>query len=95
MFKPGQKVVCVDDKQRHYGRPVGDLKKGEIYTVNSVDSFGDVLLEEIKAPNTGHYYGDRFKPINPAKYDIADNIAIVKEIVEERIDVKITEPVEI
>lgn len=20
MFKPGQKVVCVDDKQRHYGR---------------------------------------------------------------------------
>jgi len=43
------------------------LKKGEIYTINSVNSFGDVLLEEIKTPSTGHYYGDRFKPINPTK----------------------------
>jgi hypothetical protein len=60
MFNNGQKVVCIDDKIRHENKPLGDLKKDEIYTVICMDGAG-VWLEEIKAPVTGHYYADRFR----------------------------------
>ena len=60
MFKQGQKVVCINDKIKHTDRPLGVLRKDEIYTVICMDGVG-VWLEETKAPVTGHYYAERFR----------------------------------
>lgn len=60
MFNQGQKVVCINDKIKHKDRPLGALKKNEIYTVSRMDGVG-VWLKEIKAPTTGHYYAERFR----------------------------------
>jgi hypothetical protein len=60
MFKRGQKVVCINDKIKHSNRPLGALRKDEIYTVIGMDGVA-VWLEEIKAPVTGHYYAERFR----------------------------------
>jgi hypothetical protein len=55
-FKPGQKVLCIDNGGFEY------LKEGEIYTVlimNSVDKIDDyVYLCELT--KTGPYYTKRF-----------------------------------
>ena len=66
MFKIGEKVVCVNDDQFN-SNPVGLLKKGEIYTIESViELWGSicVYLKEIKAPNTGHYNIVRFRKLD-------------------------------
>ena len=60
MFKKGQKVVCINDKIKHSDRPLGALRKDEIYTVIGMDGVG-VWLEEVKAPVNGHYYSERFR----------------------------------
>ena len=87
-FKKGRKVICIDDMQRHSYRPMGGLKKDEIYTVAKMDAPG-VWLEEITAPTTGHYYSDRFKLL---KYDIINNTNIISEIIEEKADTIIKKP---
>ncbi len=63
MFKAGDKVICINDKQKHDDCPLGGLKKDKIYTVKAIYYVG-VYLEEISAPTTGHYYQERFRKVD-------------------------------
>jgi len=72
-FVAGQKVVCVDDKPRHL--PVGELRRGRVYTVQSVyvscnyDGVGISLVELSPGCSLG-YYQDRFRPALPHSTDL-------------------------
>lgn len=88
MFKIGQKVVCVNAEGSQ------NLIKNEIYTVKKCwdDGTGGALLIDEAEPNHGHYafYPHRFRPL---KYEIISNKEIIKEVITEKSDMPIKEPV--
>lgn len=103
MFKIGQRIVCKDASGRN------SLIKGKIYTIDSFGfcsecGIKNVYLKEIKVytqclcncgeisvgPASCHLY--RFEPL---KYDLISNKDVIKEIIEEKQDVEIKEPVKI
>jgi len=75
-FEIGEIVVCTNARRRWYR--LGELKKGEMYTVegfNPVD--GGLILKESKSPSSGYqaYRADRFRKVD---YNFANSI--IKDI---------------
>ncbi len=87
-FKPGQQVVCIDDKEAHL--PLNGLKKDDIYTVDYiVDQIEGLVLIEIQSGHpTGAYHKSRFKPL------LYDNVNI-KDVEYTFIEEKIEKPLEV
>ena len=109
-FKIGQQVVCKTNITTGAGIPFG-LIKGKVYTILNIEycnlcnaEFLIIDSEMTQAqgrvcgkcgdtiwnPNAFHSW--RFEPV---KYDLIDNKEAIGEIIEERIDVKIKQPLEI
>lgn len=101
MFKIGQKVVCKNTYSQT-GIVMG-IKKGSIYTIEDIitcPDCGDVkLLLNTSSPSlktctkcyysslpNNAYMSSRFEPL---QYDIISNKDIIKEIMTEKLDVKI------
>lgn len=98
MFKPGQKVVCIDNTPRD-DRPVtvnvlSKIKVGEVYTVREIfDSINpgqhSIALEEVTTPYSdrlGHemgYKADRFRPYESYSFAEETLNRISEEIEEE------------
>lgn len=79
MFRVGQKVVCVDVS--YFGPNTSLLRKGDVYTIASVDAYEDAhgeygvtLVEIIPQPAPGWRDGfraSRFRPVVERKTDIS------------------------
>ncbi|MCM8906799.1 hypothetical protein [Tenacibaculum finnmarkense] len=76
MFKKGDKVVCV--------KPIDDLVKDEIYTINEFDSIG-VSVVETQPYLANMFYGFRFRKLD---YSFADELLanIKKQVKEESLE---------
>lgn len=98
MFKPGQKVVCVDNTPRDDRAITVDIlskiKVGEVYTVRAIfDSANpgkySIALEEVTTPYSaklGHemgYKADRFRPYESYSFAEETLNRIAEEIEEE------------
>ena len=77
MFKIGQKVVCINDKNQVNSSIIGKLnpvKKDYIYTIRKIDSVGGLIFNEFIQ---GYYYDgeeagfnqSRFKPLQDTWVD--------------------------
>ena len=98
MFKPGQKIVCINNTPRD-SRPVtmevlSRIAVGETYTVRSVfESINpgqySITLEEVSTPYSaklGHemgYKADRFRPLDSYQFAEETLNRIAEEIEEE------------
>lgn len=62
MYKVGQKVVCINDKQQNRG---GKLIENTIYTIEGFNPFdnGLILMEEKGGGCFGAFRNDRFMPL--------------------------------
>jgi hypothetical protein len=59
MFKPGQKIICVDVRRILKPHP---LIKDKVYTVRTLHHSGDsIFLEEF---NVGHFWNWRFRAVD-------------------------------
>lgn len=64
-FRPGQKVVCIDDSPDRLGRPIV-VVKNEIYTIKesfTVCGVPGVLLEEVNPGQAPGWIAYRFRPV--------------------------------
>jgi hypothetical protein len=85
MFKIGQKVVCKAEN------PQKTIKNGRIYTVTEIDYDGAIRVKEAEPSYPYSWFWQwRFEPI---KYEIISNKEIIKEIITEKSDLPIKEPV--
>ena len=71
LFEPGTKIICINDKQIN-ACLVGDLKKGEIYTVKRDWGLG-IYLNEIRSPNGSSYCSSRFIEYKEPEFDYQYN----------------------
>lgn len=87
-FKPGQQVVCIDDKEVIH--PLNGLKKDDIYTIEYIidEIDGLVLYELTSGAPSGAYHKSRFKPL------LYDNVSI-KDVEYTFIEEKIEKPLEV
>lgn len=93
MFRIGQKVVCVDDKEAHPstilsgGSPTG-LVKGQIYTVTKtgiehpLDLTGTPCITLAEMPSPWGYRQTRFRPLVEKKTDISVFKALLNPVQE-------------
>lgn len=64
-FRPGQKVVCIDDSPDWMGRPIV-VVKNQIYTIKkffTVCGMPGVLLEEVSPGQAPGWAASRFRPV--------------------------------
>jgi len=85
-FVVGQKVVCVNDDAKAFGRNVklDGLTKGEIYTIteiytNNKGLIGLVLKEIVRSKREGYRY-ERFAPLKEKKTDISTFTEILNKV---------------
>lgn len=108
MFKIGQKVVCKSLHKFNDGTPHG-IEKGKIYTVEGYcncnccgatfvlltegHSYSEKWCGKCDKPNMlpdNAFFDWRFEPI---KYEIISNKEFIKEVITEKSDLPIKEPV--
>jgi hypothetical protein len=103
MFKPGQKIVCVDNTPRD-DRAItiavlSQIKVGETYTVREIfDSTNpgqySIALEEVSTPFSDRldheigYKADRFRPLDSYQF-AEETLNRIAEEIEEELIVKI------
>lgn len=75
-FYPGQRLVCVDDKNVPSEFPA--LKEGDFYTSAGMSARGRVMIKEFLSPGGQTYYGyytHRFRPVQESFEDKTEEIA--------------------
>jgi len=100
MFKPGQKIVCIDDTPKD-NRPetiftLSKIKEGEIYVVREILSSNGaaISLEGIISPYSEKlkreigYKSDRFRPLDTHGW-VEELLAGVKEEIEDELLIRL------
>ena len=96
MFKIGQKVVCISTKNIS---PYATIKEGECYTILGFADAADCKSLILDTENNGepygypYFYGYNPKRFKPLEYKIISNKEILKNVVVEKSDLPIYEPV--
>ena len=97
MFKIGQKVICIEDDSNY---SPSYLKNNNIYTIKNIVKACNgtaLLLEEIYNGNQyrdlADFWGWNPKRFEVLRYEIISNKEILKEIIIEKLDLPIKEPV--
>lgn len=80
MFKPGDKVICVDSKGTSL------LKMSAVYTVRSIDLDAEVLLVEI---SNNHYPSNRFISTEDKPNTVDEGIVTASKNDKEKVDLSL------